>query len=330
VTGYAFDAANPSIDIGAMVRHGAVVAPVYIVGSPGGFPHVDRARVAALRKAGLAPLPNWERAADFFRNCTVEEAHAAGVEALNACRDLGFPDDGSIDVPFSFDYNISPSEYAAAAARLVAANVGLGGHYRAIAYGPIGFLTYLGAHGQPGPHWLMASTFRSSSLFYASEVSSPHVALIQSHDAAGNWLNSPIPGTDINTVVNPHALGAWWPDGSPYARTEFSMTMDPEVKGRFDAIDAALAAMPGRVLGTQLVDPTDGKTTHAVGEYIRFGDFYAHQALLAVDPAQLAAAIAKNMPAAGGGVPDAQLVADVEAGVRAVLAAAAQPPAQGA
>lgn len=216
---YAFDDADPTISATAMRQHGGIVAACYIVGFPGGYSHVDKARVLALRAAGLAPLPNWERAADFFASATLTECRAAGAEALAAARQEGFPDDGSIDLPASFDYNIPPSKYATAAAELAAFNEGLAGHYRAIAYGPFGFLAYLAAHGQPGPHWLMASTFSTTSQFTAAQVAAPFVGLVQSHDAAGNWLKSPIPGTDINTVTRPGALGAWWPDGSPYGGT---------------------------------------------------------------------------------------------------------------
>jgi hypothetical protein len=211
---YAFDAANPKISAAAMVKHGGIVAPVYIVGNPGGMPHADNARVTELRAAGLAPLPNWERAADFFKHATIADAQAAGREALAACRACGFPADGSIDVAFSFDFEIPPANYPAMARLLAAVQTGLGGSYRAIAYAQSGFIDYLAAHGQPGPHWLMGSTWGQPY-----RPTSPHVALVQSHDTAGTWINSPIPGTDINTVTNPQAVRAWWPDGSPYGGT---------------------------------------------------------------------------------------------------------------
>ena len=317
----AFDAANPNISIDAMVRHGAIVAPVYIVGNPGGFAHVDKARVAALRKAGLAPLPNWERAADFFRHCTVGEARAAGVEALVACRDLGFPADGSIDVVFSFDYDIPTSEYPAAAARLIAASQGLDGHYRGKAYGPIGFLEFLGAHQQPGPHWLMASTFRATSQFHAAEVSAPHVALVQSHDAAGNWLSSPIPGTDINTVINPHGLGAWWPDGSPYA--------PGGTVSKQDVLDA-LADPEGRKLLAQAVlsadivpapgnPPDPANPTWATATYLRLIYNLVASIRAQLDPAKLGAAIIAALPDGETGLTKSDVESAVETGVRNVL-----------
>ncbi|HET6916909.1 MAG TPA: hypothetical protein VFH56_12535, partial [Acidimicrobiales bacterium] len=101
---FLFDDADPSISPAAMVAHGGVAASVYIVGDPGGYQPANAARVAALRNAGLGILPNWERAAGFFLTCTLAEAKQAGVEALAACRALGFPDDGSVGVAFSFDF----------------------------------------------------------------------------------------------------------------------------------------------------------------------------------------------------------------------------------
>jgi len=44
----------------------------------------------------------------------------------------------------------------------------------------------------------------------------PNICMVQFHDADGNWLNTSVPGTDVNTVTDPKALKAWWPTGSPY------------------------------------------------------------------------------------------------------------------
>lgn len=210
MTYYAFDAANPNVSISAMQQHGAIVAPVYIRGNPGGFAHADAARVTALRAAGLAPWPNWESTADFFRTASIAACKAAGQEAASACDSLGFPDDPSISVPFSFDYQVPASGYANATAQLKACQSGLGKR-RAVGYGQSGLIDYWAAHGCPGGHWLMASTW---GLSY--NAASPNVSLVQSHDVNGNWLNTPISGTDINTVTHPEILGAWWPDNSPF------------------------------------------------------------------------------------------------------------------
>ena len=221
----AFDSASPwegptagSDDprLRRMRRAGGVVASVYIRGNPGGYRHANAADVQRLRAAGFGVLPNWESTADYFRTATLAQARAAGVEAAAALRDLGFPLDGTIDVPFSFDYQMSPASYPAEAAKLAAAQEGLGTVARATAYAQSGFIDYLGANGYGDRvHWLMASTW---GLPYAP--TSPHVGLVQSHDAAGNWLDSPVPATDVNTVTQPGRVGAWWPDGSTYTVKE--------------------------------------------------------------------------------------------------------------
>lgn len=215
---YLYDGATPwTADSLRLVKaHGGIAVSVYIVGSPGGMRHASAADVALARSMGLAVLPNWERAADFFRTASLADCKAAGAEALTACRELGFPDDGSIAVAFSFDYDVPASGFAQALAQLQACRDGLAGHYQAIGYAQIDLINYWNRRGMRGPHWLMGSTWRASSTFAPSEVGAPAVALVQSHTLAGAWLNSPVSGTDINTITQPFKLPAWWPDGSPY------------------------------------------------------------------------------------------------------------------
>lgn len=225
---YCFDGATPWLDdnppkgqpadwrLRAVRAHGGIGVTVYIVGTPGGMRHATAADVAAARALSLGVVPNWERAADFFRTATLADCKAAGAEALAACRALGFPDDGSVGVPFSFDYQVPASGYAHATEQLLACGDGMGGHYQPIGYAQIDLINYWATHGLPGPHWLMGSTWRSSPLFTTAEVGSPHVAMVQSHTTGGGWLNSPITGTDVNTITQPTKLAAWWPDGSTY------------------------------------------------------------------------------------------------------------------
>jgi hypothetical protein len=237
VTLYAYDGANPGFDLAAAKANGGIVATVYIVGTPGGMPHADRARVAAIRAAGMGVLPNWERAADFFGTCTVADARAAGVEALAACKALGFPADGTIQVPFSFDFDVPSTRFREMGAKVDAVTAGLTSAYVPMVYAQTDLIDYLVSHGYlAGKQWLMASTWGRPY-----NPASPNVCLVQSHDAAGNWINSHVTGTDINTVTDPHALGAWWPDGSPYSTG--GLHMDADVRARFDAIDQRLTAL---------------------------------------------------------------------------------------
>lgn len=227
----AFDDANPDISPEAMVKHGAIVATVYFRGHPGGYQPADAARVKALRDVGLGVWPNWESTADFFRTCTITQAKAAGIEARRILPQLGFPDDGSTSVPASFDYQVAVPDFKGRLDRLSAFQDGLDpDRFMATSYGQTSLIRYFAANGfgRTG-HWLMASTWGQ-----AYRPDAEHVAIVQSHqqingewwpkDENGQpiytqpyWLDTPVPGTDVNTVTQPDRLAAWWPDGSPYA-----------------------------------------------------------------------------------------------------------------
>lgn len=235
---FLFDDADPSISPAAMVAHGGVAASVYIVGDPGGYQPANAARVAALRNAGLGVLPNWERAAGFFLTCTLAEAKQAGVEAAAATRALGIPT--GVGVAFSFDFQCPTSRYQEMTDKLAAAGAGMAGQYAPVGYGQSGLCDYWAAHGIPGPHWLMASTWGEPY-----NPGSASVALVQSHDATGAWLNSPVPGTDINTITQPERLLAWWPDNSPYGGTDVNLTdtiINPNT-GKPTTVENVLQAM---------------------------------------------------------------------------------------
>jgi hypothetical protein len=321
---YCFDGATPwnRSRLKSVKRHGGVAVSVYIVGTPGGMRCAAKQDVDLARSLGLGVLPNWERAADFFRHATLIDCRAAGREALAACRALGFPDDGSVSVAFSFDFQIPASQYGEMADKLAAINDVLGGHYRGVAYGQFGLIDYLARHGRPGPHWLMGSTFRASSQFYVSEVRSPHVAMVQMHDAGGNWLSSPVSGTDINTVTQPQKLGAWWPTNSPYAQGA-GMTMDKDVAAAFANVTAGIAAvnkrldaMPAQVWKTKLRHPQfpdDPDRAYSAAGWVTSTRIQAGAAV--VEAKKAACAVQATV------VDTAAVIAQITDGVKAKLAA---------
>lgn len=209
-----FDSASPwdETRLRRIVKLGGIAVSVYIRGTPGGFRHASPADVKLARSLGLGVLPNWESTADYFRTASRADAKAAGVEALAACRALGIPDDGTVSVPFSFDYEMPADGFKRGGELLAAAQDGLGDAYRATAYGQSGFIKYLSGHGfGDRGHWLMASTW---GLPY--DIAQPGVAMVQSHHADGSWFTSPVAATDVDTVTRPGLLGAWWPDGSTH------------------------------------------------------------------------------------------------------------------
>lgn len=221
-----FDSATPWDEqrltrIKKLSPNGAV--SIYIRGNPGGQRHANADDVKLIRQIGLGIYPNWESLADWFRTHWGRDAVAAGQEAAQALHDLGLPTDGSLDVPFSFDYQMDPSTFEREAQDLVSAQQGLGEVATAVAYGQSAFITYLHDHGYaPGHvHWLMMSTF---DLSY--NVRQPGVGVVQAHDENGNWIQDPTPvaSTDINTITQPDLLGAWWPDDSPYGGNMATVT----------------------------------------------------------------------------------------------------------
>ena len=197
---YAFDGAS-AFDLAAAKAHGGVAATTYIRGTPGGMPHADAARVAEIRNDGLGASPNWEATANFFGTCSLAGATWAGTDALAANRADGYPDDGSIACSFSFDFDVPAGRYPEMGAKVRAITAALGGHYRTMIYGQESLIIYLVVHGYvTGKHWLMMSTFGQ-----AYDPGASYFCMIQGHDVNGNWINSPVAGTDINTVTDPHA-----------------------------------------------------------------------------------------------------------------------------
>jgi hypothetical protein len=215
---YAFDGAS-AFDLSAAKAHGGIAATTYIRGTPGGMPHADAARVAEIRRDALGASPNWEATADYFGTCSLAGATWAGTDALRALRELGYPDDGTIAVSFSFDFDVPAGRYPEMGAKVRAITAALGGHYRTMIYGQESLIIYLVVNGYvTGKHWLMMSRFGQ-----AYDPGASYFCMVQGHDIAGNWINSPVPGTDINTVTDPHALYAWWPAGSPYEQGDLPM-----------------------------------------------------------------------------------------------------------
>lgn len=297
MTMLAYDGASP-FDLADAKAAGGILITGYIVGHPGGLDPIGKERVQQALALGLGVLPNWERAADYFLTCTVADAKTAGVEALTACRALGFADDGSVGVAFSFDVQVPASRFAEMGSKVDAITAGLAGHYLTVVYAQQSLIEYLVAHGHlTGKQWLMGSTWGQPY-----HPSSPNVFMVQSHDAAGNWLNSTVHGTDVNTVIDPHAIPAAWPTNSPYA-LEADMALDlkdPVIV----AIRADIAALSTKVQALTQIEIW-GDKTHPDSLTSIGADVAALQAALAqataaikaggVDPTALAQAITAHI-----------------------------------
>lgn len=305
---YLFDGADPTFDLDKAKAAGAIAISVYIVGDPGGMAHANAQRVAEIRSKGMGVLPNWERAANFFSTCSVADAKGAGAEALAAARSLGFPADGTVQVAFSFDFDCPSSRFPEMGQKVDAVSAGLTTAFIPMVYAQIDLIDYLVTHGHlVGKQWLMGSTWGNA---YHPD---SNVCLVQSHDATGQiWLNDPVPSTDINTVTDPYALLAWWPDGSPYGGLTVSDITD--ILARLDAIDTHLHNQDVRITSLFQVD-TNGDGKPDITGTVQGAERYTLSPLLApimaqlnalnaamakletagVDPQQLAQAIAQHI-----------------------------------
>lgn len=256
MSGYAYDGASP-FDLTAAKAHGAVAISGYLVGNPGGYNPVDRARVAAIRGLGLGFVPNWERGAAYLVGCGRPGGVAAGIEAVVACRSLGVPDDGTVAVFFSWDAYVDPSLYAQCGVVADGIIAGLAGHYLFSAYGQGGLINYLISTGRIKPGvkgWLSMSEG-----FPGFNAQSPNVAMVQEHDASGVWYSSPVAGTDVNTITDPHGLHAWWPDNSPYG-ADMPLTQTE--------IQAVATAVWGAQLHAVNADGSSGSGNHPASAWL--------------------------------------------------------------
>lgn len=218
---WVYDGASP-FSLDAAKANGAVGITGYIIGRPGGYYPITKARVDQIRAKGMGFVPNWERAADAFLRLTVGECGQAGVESMRANQALGVPD--GVRTYFSIDTQVSTDRFPEMAQKLDAAQAGMGGHYPAGLYGQSNLIDWLGSHPTRssirGKHWLMMSTWNQ---YYHAD--SPYVCMVQEHNLDGSWHSSPVPNTDCNLVTDARAIGAWWPDGSPYGG-EVDMPLD--------------------------------------------------------------------------------------------------------
>jgi hypothetical protein len=233
---FAFDGAA-AFDLDAAARAGAVAVTGYIVGTPGGLPHIDKGRIDQIRAKGMGFYPNWERAIDALVHAGHSGGVDAGQEALEALRGFGVPDDGSVACAFSWDVDVAPAQFESCGVVADGILDGLGGHYRFTAYASAGLIKYLTDTGRISgvKGWLSESEGFNG---FSTVDWSKYVAMVQNHDAHGNWLDSPVPDTDIDTILDAAALGAWWAPGQQFAIGEDDMT--PEQDALLRRIAAAV------------------------------------------------------------------------------------------
>jgi hypothetical protein len=310
-----FDAAYaPSFK--AVKQNGGIAVNSYI----SGMYQDTTSDPAAARKAGLGVVMTYEEGRSELVHAGRGDGQAVARKILAALEREGVPLDGSIAVYPSVDVSVAAADACDAAWR------GL----RDVLHGKVSVRYY--GEGRVGDHlfdaglldgkyWLAAP---SSWPGFDGTADTKRVCVVQ-------LVGSPVHGTDQNVITDPHALGAWWPKGSPYAAApavttpptllEELMTMPGAPKGL--TYDQLLTAIADKVAASD--NWRSGHDKYHAGYQL---DTVIRMALAdhAINQVKLAKAIAAALPTnAAAGLTSAELEAAVETGVRAVFADAGSP-----
>ena len=253
---YAYDAAYPPDQAMcaakggiAIVRYTPGPAPVY------DWKRTDKAEIALARNTNhLGALANYEQSAGQALTGGRGGGRTAATVAAKDMIAFGWPQNGTLANAFSVDVNVPPDKYPAVRDWYLGVFDVLPGYrYVPKIYSQGGLIAYLCANG-PFPHdskhWLAAPTS-----WPGYNPSSKNVAMVQ-------LVGSPVPGTDQNKIIDPRAMGFWWPTGSPYASPE------DEVLDANDPIVKEIRASLGTIKDNTVLD-TAHPGTPSLGEVYR-------------------------------------------------------------
>jgi hypothetical protein len=248
---YMYDAAYQP-DLNAVKSHGGIAISRYFVGNGASWQwkRVTPTQVNAARAAGLGMVCNMEGSADplaaarsigmSYRSYGQNLAHWGLVDMGNC----GVPAGAGIAMYFSVDVNTPPDQYPNVRELFDGINdVTPSAGYLTKVYSQGGLLDYLCAAGRvTGKQWLAAPT--SWAGYNANDANLCMVQLV----------GSPVSGTDQNKVIDPKAIGAYWPPGSPYASVEDEVLdpSDPIVQQILAALapyDATHSTTPQQTVG---------------------------------------------------------------------------------
>ena len=266
-------------NLAACVAAGAIAINGYLTGK---FATTTTSPAAA-HAVALGWIATYEEGPAELVGATRAEGVAVGEKIAAAWRAHGIPDDGSIAVFPSVDIRVAAADAASCdngwlGIRDVMAS---GASIRSYAEGAV--IDHLVAKGLvDGKCWLSAS-----SSYPGYNVRDENVCMYQQ-------VGSAVGGTDTNHLItDPHALGAWWPDGSPYggdmALTAAEATQLANAAKFAAAADARAQALQGQVSAqttqiTQLQSAVAALQAAVAG--IQTGG---------IDPAALAQAIAQHV-----------------------------------
>jgi hypothetical protein len=162
---------------------------------------------AAARAAGLGFIPTYEEGRSELVGASRASGRRVGDKIAAAFRAKGIPLDGSVAVYPSVDVPVAAGSADACNAGWQGIRDVLGGDVSVRAYAEGAVIDALGKAGLvDGKCWLAAPTS-----WPGFDVNDPRICMVQ-------LVGTNVPGTDRNHLItDPHAIGAWWPDGSPYA-----------------------------------------------------------------------------------------------------------------
>ena len=217
VTGqqYMYDAAyQPDLDK-VLANHGIAISRYFTGPNPAFvWKRVTPQQVADTLGKGLGMVCNTEGSAD-----PLSAADAAGVSykqygkllaqwGLTDLARCGIPAGAGVADYFSVDVYTDPSRYPDVRDMFDGINEVIPpAGYLTKVYAQGGLIDYLCAqHRVDGKQWLAAPT---SWPGYREALAGPNLAMVQ-------LVGSPVAATDQNKILDPYAVGAYWPDGSPY------------------------------------------------------------------------------------------------------------------
>lgn len=198
---YAYDAAYAP-NLAAVKAAGGIAINGYLTGKYA----TTTTQPAAARKAGLGYIPTYEEDNSELVGVTRAAGQNVGRKILAAFGRLGLPLDRTVAVYPSVDVNVPGASATACNAGWLGIRDIIATRIDVRAYAEGAVIDALAAAGLvDGPCWLSAP-----SSWPGYKPDDANVCMVQQ-------VGTDVPGTDRNHLItDPGALGAWWPDGSPY------------------------------------------------------------------------------------------------------------------
>lgn len=213
-------------DLGALRRVGSIAVNGYLTGKYA----TTTTQPAAARAAGLGYVATYEEGPSELVGASRYTGRRVGDKIMAAWRAKG--------LPLGPEFAVYPSVDVNAAAG--SCDNGWQG-IRDVIQGEISLRSY--ADGAIIDH-LTAARLVDGKCWLAAPTSWPGYRLDDPNVCMIQMVGTDVPGTDRNHIVtDPHALGAWWPDGSPYATGGLTVSEIAEIMARFDRIDKRLTAL---------------------------------------------------------------------------------------